>query len=971
MSSSNVDFSVIGIGSSAGGLSALKKFFTNIPSEMDNKAAYVIVHHLSTEHESNLVNLIDKCTNMEVCEVKDGMKINLNSVYIIPPDRFMNLEKGKLHLSKPSYERGMRLPIDFFFRSLAENLKEKSICVLLSGTGTDGTLGLKAIKGEGGMTIVQDPDTTEYDSMPNSAITTGMVDYVLSPDKMPPQLLAYINYVFEIKERSVAPEGTMEESEQVQKIFDLLRQEVGHDFSGYKLNTIRRRLERRMAVMQIKSLEEYVRYVENNIEETKALFKDTLVGVTSFFRDPESFEALKEKVIPKLFEGKEPGEAIRVWVPGCSTGEEAYSIAILIKEELDRRKQHYKVHIFATDIDSDAIEKARQGIYPISIAADISNERIMRYFDRNVEGNTYQINRELRDMLIFAEQNVMDDPPFTKLDLITCRNLLIFLKPKQQEKIFRLFHYALNKNGYLFLGSSESIGEMTDLFESLDQTHKIYKRKGSVSNLYITPGKDATSSKDILKFSRRPSLKKGDEEKGSIKNLVEKTLLRHYTPAAVVINERGDIMYIHGRTGKYLEPAAGQASMNIFKMAREGLKLELMEAVRNVNQQNKPVSYEGLRVVSNGDLSIVNLEVFPVNDSFADLQGMIMIIFKELSSPDVLERLSEKETAVASDLVSEKDKRIVALEQELQDKEEYLQSTIEELETYSEELQSVNEEYQSTNEELETSKEELQSVNEELMTVNKDLQNKIEELRQANNDMNNMLTGTGVGSLFLDESYCIKNFTPAVKEVFNLIEDDIGRPINNITSKLNEYYTLEDDIKYTLDTLKQKEREIQTKDGYWYLMRILPYRTMENVVEGAVINFVDITRQKDMLDSVNRLAVVVRDSSDVITVQDFEGNIQAWNNKAELIYGWSEAEALQMNISNTIPSSRKVETMKMIKNIALNEKIEPYETKRLTKEGNVIDIILTATALVDQEGTPYALATTERCLKIGGDSNGL
>ncbi len=945
-------FPVVGIGASAGGFKALKEFFTHMTEDTESGIAFVLVQHLSPECKSNLRGLIEQFTEMPVQEVEDGMEILPNNIYIIPPNRYMVFVKGRLFLNKPVQQRGTRFSIDYFFCSLAESLRERSICILLSGAGNDGTLGLRAIKGEGGMTMVQDPETAESDSMPRSAINTGLVDYVLPPREMSAYLTSYVKYAVDKKKQQIIS-SVFKDEDLLQEILNHLCCQMGHDFSYYKQSTIKRRIERRMAVKQINRLEDYLAYLQTSSPEVKSLFKDMLVGVTSFFRDTEAFDIFKERVVPDLFSGKAPGDSIRIWVPGCSTGEEAYSIAILLQEQLEDLNQYYKVCIFATDIDSHAIKQARTGVYPASIASNVSPERLKRFFTWDADGNFYTIQKNIRDMLIFAEQNVIDDPPFTNIDLISCRNLLIFMNKELQKKIIQVMHYALKENGFMFLGSSETVGEFNDLFEPVDKSWKIYKKNGNVSYLRPVMRGFATSSKKE-EFVNPTSLHKssGESKIIAIRKLVERKLFRQYTPACVVVDKSGEALYIHGRTGKYLEPTSGEASMNILQMARDGLRMELRKAIRKAAVNEESIHCQGLRVMSNGEITTVNVTISPVTEEDPILQGLIMVIFEDIHLPE--SSASLEEVAVTGDIVTDKDKHILVLEQELRDKEGYLQSTLEELEASNEELQSINEEYQSANEELETSKEELKAVNEELAMVNTEMQNKIEELSRSFNDTKNMLAGTEVGTIFVDKLLRIKRFTHPATEVINLIESDVGRPLSHFSLNLLNYENLIEDVQSVLDTLVPKEIEVQTKNGLWYKMRIMPYRTLENAIEGAVITFIDIT------NSLNRLAVVVMDSRDAITVQDFEGTIHSWNPGAEKLYGWKEFQVLNKSINIVVPEEKQGEEMEKLKKLALNEDVEPYQTLRVTKEGRLINVFVTATTLVNQKEEPYAVATTER-----------
>jgi two-component system CheB/CheR fusion protein len=984
-------FPIVGIGASAGGLAAFEAFFSGMPADTDPGMAFVLVQHLAPDHKSILTELVRRYTRMQVYEVEDGMVVRPNCTYIIPPNRDMAFLNGTLQLLERTSSHGMRLPIDFFFRSLAQDQRERAICIVLSGTGSDGTEGVRSIKSEGGMVMAQNPDSSEFDGMPQSAIATGLVDYVLPPAEMPAQLIAYVAYAFGKRLRPVSPQAPKAE-DALKKICVLLRAQTGHDFSLYKQSTMVRRVERRLAVHQIDRLDGYVRYLQQNPAEGEALFRDLLIGVTNFFRDPEAFKALEEKVIPQLFAGKPAGAVIRVWSPGCSTGEEAYSLAILLQERMEALKQTFKVQVFATDIDSRAINAARAGIYPAGISADVTPERLARFFSHNPDGGVYRIQKGIRDLLVLSEQDVIKDPPFSNLNLISCRNLLIYMGAELQKKLIPLFHYALNPGGALFLGTSETVGEFVDLFAPVDHKWKLYQSKAEaqgahrpVMGKFIPPlTKDGATSGPAKAVRHEVS-------KVPLRELAEQALIHEYTPASIVVNKRGDILYIHGRTGRYLEPAPGDAGMNITRMAREGLRRELATALHKAAARKETARYPGLRVKTNGDFINVNLTVRPLAAGSLDPAtdsgqvgdkgrpeatappGLYLVSFEDAPAAKVRSRRTEGTGEGIIDLSADSDARVAALDQELRAKEEHLQTAFEEMETSSEELkssneemQSVNEELQSTNEELETSKEELQSLNEELATVNAELQQKVSELSWANNDMNNLLAGTGVGTVFVDHHLCIRRFTPPATQLINLIQTDVGRPVGHIVSNLVGYDRLSEDTQAILDTLIPKELEVQTRAGDWYLMRIRPYRTLENVIEGAVLTFFDITEMKKArealreVEALRRLVVVVRDAYDAVTVQDLEGRILAWNPAAERIYGWSEAEALAMNIRDLIPESQREEALAVVQQLARAEVLAPYRAQRLAKDGRIVESWLTATALVKDAGKIYAIATTDR-----------
>ena len=957
-SSAGSAFPIVGIGASAGGLAAFEAFFSGMPADTDPGMAFVLVQHLAPDHKSILTDLIRRCTRMQVFEVEDGMKVQPNCAYIIPPNFDMAFLNGSLQLLPPAAPRGQRLPIDFFFRSLAADQHERAICIVLSGTGSDGTLGVRAIKGEGGMAMAQTPASTEYDGMPRSALATGLVDYELPPAEMADQLIAYVAHVFGRLEPHPSELPPKVENA-LKKIFVLIRAKLGHDFSQYKPNTIHRRIERRMALHQIDTLENYVKYLQQTPAEVDALFRDLLIGVTNFFRDPAAFKVMEEQVIPKLFAGKRAESVIRVWVPSCSTGEEAYSLAILLAERQEAMKQGFKVQVFATDIDSHSIATARVGRYPASIAADVTPERLARFFTADSDGSAYRINKALRDMLIFSEQSVIKDPPFSKLDLISCRNLMIYMGSELQKKLIPLFHYALNPNGYLFLGTSESIGEHGDLFAVFDRKAKVFQRTDNSHNLNRAAASRFLPPVTALEIAQpRIHGKAVFPVKLPLRELTEQALLKQIAPAGALVNGAGDILYLHGRTGRYLELTPGETGVsNILKMAREGLKHELTKALHNAVESREIVRCPGMRVKTNGDFSVVNLTIHPVlTGAGATAEAPLYLVVLEEEPAEAAGSSQRSESggppAEAGSPAADEDARIAKLQLELRAKEEYLQTANEELETSNEELKSSNEE--------------MQSVNEELATVNTELQTTVGDLSRVNNDMNNLLAGTGIGTVFVDHHLRILRFTPAITEIINLIPSDIGRPVGHIVSNLRDYDHLTADVKKVLDTLIPQMQDVQTAEGKWYTLRIMPYRTMDNVIEGAVITFVDVTeviRVRESLKKANellRLAVVVRDSRDAITVQDLVGRILAWNPAAERLYGWSEAEALAMNVRNRIPAPLQAEALDRVKQLSHAKILEPYLTKRLTKSGGVVDISMISTALVDPAGKMYAIATTER-----------
>jgi len=822
------DFPVVGIGASAGGLAAIEEFLAALPSGESLGMAFVLVQHLDPDHKSLLLDLVRRYTHMEVTWAEDGMEVLPGCAYVMPPNKDMALVNGRLTLVEPEAPRGLRLPIDYFFRSLAADQRERAVCIVLSGTGSDGTLGLRAVKGEGGMAIAQSPESAGYDGMPRSAIGTGLVDYVLAPAEMPEQLLGYLSRAFG-REPQPARAAAPGRPDQLLEVLHLLRDRSGHDFTHYKTNTLRRRVERRMAVTRIERMDDYLALLRRDSLEAETLFRELLIGVTNFFRDAPAFEALAAEALAPLVATRRPGDPVRVWVPGCSTGEEAYSIAMLLQEQADAAKRNVPVQVFATDIDAEAIERARAGVYPGSIGADVSPERLARFFVQ--DGDTYRVAKSVRDCLVFAKQDVTKDPPFSRVDLISCRNLLIYMDGDLQQRLMPLFHYALNGDGYLFLGNSETIGDAGDLFAPIDKKWKLFRRRGAVTprdrllTSTMPPPGAVVGRRDALVEQPLPL---------RVRDLAESALLERHAPACAVISPDGDVLYIHGRTGRYLEPPAGEPSGSIHKMAREGLRLELSAGVRRVPAEKVPVRYERLRVRTNGGTSLVTMTIEPLAEPDA-VKGVLLVLFEDVPAPD------DVANATPAEPIADREQRIADLDRELSAKEEYLRTTVEE---------------------LETSREELQSVNEELVTVNSELQQKIEELSRANNDMNNMLAGTGIGTLFVDRHLLIQRYTPSVTAILNLIPTDIGRPLSDITPRLTGQTDVVGAATAVLDTLATTETLVQASDERAYMMRAQPYRTVENVIEGAVLTFVDVTEQRQLQARLDELARTVAEAGE-------------------------------------------------------------------------------------------------------------
>ncbi|WP_428827444.1 chemotaxis protein CheB [Azonexus sp. IMCC34842] len=826
-----LDFPIVGIGCSAGGLEALERFLTNVPAGCG--FAFVIVQHLDPTHLSALPDLLQRFTSMPVTEIEDGLRLQPDSVYVIPPNKDLSLLHGKLHLLEPVATRGLRLPIDFFLRTLAEDLKEKAIGVILSGMGSDGVFGLRAIKEKTGLTLAQDPASAKADSMPHSAIQAGVVDIVAPPEALPGRIADYLRHpahaqLFEINPRVAILTA-------LDKIVILLRDRCGNDFSLYKTNTLNRRIERRMAVNQIAGIDDYVRYLRDNEHELDILFKELLIGVTNFFRDAEAWEYLRHEAIPALLAQHPDGKSLRAWVAACSTGEEAYSLAIVFKEAIAeaRPERRFTLQIYATDLDTDAIEQARKGFYPDNIAADVSAERLARHFTHEESGG-YRINKDIREMVVFAPQNIISDPPFTKLDILTCRNLLIYFGAQLQRKLLPLFYYAINPGGMLFLGSAESIGNAAGLFAPLTKKGRLFRRLNQP--LPLTALEFPRKLPSETSETGRPAQ---TERPDNLGQLTDQLIQQTWAPAAVVVNGDGDILYFSGRTGKYLEPAAGKTNINIHAMAREGLREALTGVIRNALNNPLPILINGLRVGTNGGTQIVDLVVQAL-DKPEPLRGRVIIVFKDVRKPPSRRKSGKHaEDEPNSTLLQE----LRQAREALQVTHEEMQTSVEELKSSNEELQSTNEELQSTNEELTTSKEELQSLNEELQTVNAELQSKLDDLTWVRNDMTNLLNSTEIATIFLDSAMNLRRFTTHATKLFKLISGDVGRPLSHIVTDL-DYPKLKDDALEVLNTLIFHETVTATHDGRWYRVRIMPYRTQDNVIDGVVITFIDITEIK-------------------------------------------------------------------------------------------------------------------------------
>lgn len=936
-----VAFPIVGIVASAGGLDAFKKFFSVMPA--DSGIAFVLIPHLDPSHESLMVELLSKWTSMPVVEAKHGMRVQVNSVYVIPPNFFLSISSGLLQLSEPPKERGFRTSIDFFLRSLAQDQGERSIGIVLSGTGSHGALGVREIKLAGGMVIAQQPDTAEYDQMPQSAIDTGVVDCVLAPGEMPAALVQYVQqpYLSSASNLATVPEQS---ADQLNQVLTLLQSRTKYDFRPYRKPMVLRRIQRRMGLSHIDSMVNYLELLEQRPEEVTALYKDLMISVTAFFRDPEAFRVLEQELIPVLLARRSGNSPIRVWVPGCATGEEAYSIAMLLFEGIDAGKatashpalpaddsamrdgqegssevyDPARIQIFASDIDADAIEVARIGIYPASILGDVSPEQLRRFFVM-VDAHHYQINKQIRDSVVFSHQNLISDAPFSKLDLISCRNLLIYLEPEMQQKVVSLFHFALSADGYLLLGTSETIGRSTDLFETVSKKWRVYRRIGSMKRELVNIPLGRTEDRRSLLPHHLPHA----PHRKSFKELTEQLVLNEYGPAAALVSRKLEVLYVTGPLVNYLEFPRGELSKDLLTMARPGLRTKLRVTCNNAIRDGKAAVDVDARVKRDGQYVPCSITVRPLTEP-KEAEGLMLVLFED-RAPWLADLAHDSKTGTSEAEVLQSQQlrldqqfefELKAMSEELQSTIEEMESSNEELKTSNEEIMSVNEELQSVNEELETSKEELQSLNEELSTVNSELRDKVAELDKATGDLMNLMSSTEIATIFLDEDLNIKRFTSPTTNLLNLRPTDIGRPLRDIAPKFaDDKMMLE--CQKVLENLIPVEQEVQTPEPRYYCRRILPYRTTDHQLGGVVITFVDLTQRKqaeaiqretdarhfaELHESAERMQAILNAAADAIVTFDRNGKIDSVNLATETLFDYQRDELIGKNISLLVPS---------------------------------------------------------------------
>ena len=941
-------FLIIGIGASAGGLEAFKGFFAAMPP--DSGMAFVLIQHLAPQHTSLLTELIGRCTAMHVSECADGERVQPDHVYVIPPDATLTIADGVLQVSKPAPPREHRWPINSFFSSLAEDQGDCAVCIVLSGTGSDGARGLRAIKERGGLTLAQSGfDHVAMTGMPASAAATGLVDHILPVEEMPARLIAHRQHL-QITDSHKGPDGDRQDlSAHLRTICQLLRAEVGHDFSQYKEKTLVRRIQRRMHVVQAESVPDYIAHLRRNPDEHQQLFREVLIGVTEFFRDAKAFEALQKRAIPQLLADKGPADTVRVWVPGCATGEEAYSIAIALKEAMDQQGCAPRVQIFATDIDDFAISAARAGRYKSPLTG-VSPERRERWFTQN--GDDWCVTRTIREMCVFSPHSAIKDAPFSRMDLVSCRNLLIYLNPDLQESLLRTFHYALRPEGYLLLGPSESLGRNADLFTVVDKSHRLYARKADsgAGSPALSTRSDAHTGGAMRGASTSSATAPED-----LIELAARRALEKFSPSYVVLDGNHNIVRFAGETGRYLQPAAGAASLNLFGMLHRDLRVAARAAVKQSVLSGTPVVQEGLGVSIGAQRIRLRLIAAPLAGSDGN-KPLCVLAFDEFPASQEPAGDTDRDQSADSDSddIAGLERELASTRADLQVAIEQLEIVNEEMKSSNEEYQSVNEELQSANEELETSKEEMQSINEELQTVNAEMQSKNAILGHLNSDLQNLLDSTQIATLFLDSQLRVTNFTPAMTEVFHLRASDRDRPINEIAARI-DYPDLQRDVAQVLRTLEVVERPLSANDrDAAFLLRLRPYRTVDNVIDGVVLTFVDITERQQQAFECARLAAIVESSREIIIGHTLDGAITSWNASAERVLGYSASQVIGKSLSLLLPATHPAPASALLQACAHAaggpRAMQEHEMPWQRMDGSQVPVAVTCSPVIDDAG---------------------
>lgn len=933
-------FYYVGIGASAGGLEAIEDFFKNMPS--NSGLAFIVVQHLSPDYKSLMVELLSKHTDMPIYWAQAGIHVKRNSIYLIPPKKNLSIFHGKLLLTEQDHSKGINLPIDVFLRSLAEDQAEKSIAIILSGTGSDGTRGIQAVKESGGMVIAQKEESAKFDGMPRSAIATGLTDLILIPSEMPQHLMGYVKYPIIFK--AELSDALITDEDNLTRIFALLREKHKIDFTYYKPSTMIRRIEHRMTINQINDIKDYVRYLARYPKEITILYKELLIGVTNFFRDPDAYKALEEVYLPQLFKQRTEHE-IRLWIAGCSTGEEAYSFAILCQECMEKLDKYLDVKIFATDVDGDTILKAGTGVYPESIVADVPPNLLTKYFYRK-DDNTFHISRNIREMVVFAKHNLIKDPPFTNISLVSCRNLLIYLQPILQKKVFEMFSFSLVSQGILFLGTSETVGDMVDYFEPMEHKWKIFRSRGK---RHI-----ATTSKGIIsQFERgykvNPLLGGGGrqqsnrlQEEDRILEKILQSVSEDYFSCIFLVNEQLELIYTFGSTNKFLKLPSGKISNDITKMVVKELVIPLSTGIQKIFKYHEQINYSNIRLKNDGSTSNITMKIKFVQDKKKqDFNALVLI------EETVLSEEKNEPSVVTYNLGEDAEQHIQDLEQELQFSRENLQATIEELETSNEELQATNEELLASNEELQSTNEELQSANEELYTVNAEYQKKITELTDLNNDINNLLSSSDVATLFIGENLEIRKFTPRLTEIFKIIYHDVGRPFTHISHNLININIL-NIVSQVQKNTQVITVEAKSNEGRWFLIRAFPYYIAPQTFSGVILTFVDITERKISEEKISFQANLLECVQHAVIATNLEGYIIYWNSAAKKLYEWSDEETMGLNITDIITPIEEIEhTKEFIKHLQRGESWEG-ELQVQNKSGNLFIVNLKNSPIYDE-----------------------
>ncbi|HVR82451.1 MAG TPA: chemotaxis protein CheB [Luteimonas sp.] len=935
---------IVGIGASAGGLEAFKSFFAHMPTDSD--MAFVLVQHLAPQHVSLLTELIGRSTVMPVLEAADGERVQARHVYVIPPDATLTIADSVLQVSKPAPPRQHRWPINTFFTSLAEDQGDCAVCVVLSGTGSDGARGLRAVKQHGGLTLAQAGfDHVAMTGMPASAVATGLVDHILPVEEMPARLIAHQQHL-QITHDKKGPDGARQDlAAHLQTICGLLRAQVGHDFSQYKEKTLVRRIQRRMQVVQADTVPDYIAHLRKHAEEHEQLFREMLIGVTEFFRDPLAFEALQHHAIPTLLAGKSAADTLRMWVPGCATGEEAYSIAIALQEGMGGKRGGPKVQIFATDIDDSAISAARAGRYKQPLIG-ISPERQERWFTQ--EGDDFCVVKPIREMCVFSPHSAIKDPPFSRLDLVSCRNLLIYLNTDLQERLVRTFHYALRPGGFLLLGPSESLARNVALFSALDKKHRLYARRdgSGTGGMPGVPANRAGSDFSATVHAPAGPIRAGAED---LIDLAARRAVEKYSPAYVVIDDNHDILRFAGDTGRYLGPSSGAASLNLFALLHKGLRGAARAVVHQAFAEGKLVVQDGLSVLVDGHRQPLRLIAEPLPQADGAVRKLCVVAFAELQQPPATAARDGGDSAADTARVQLLQRELEATQIQLQTALEQQELNNEELKSTNEEYQSVNEELQSSNEELETSKEEMQSINEELQTVNAEMHSKNEALARLNSDLANLLESTQIATLFLDNQLHIRSYTPVMTDLFHLRVGDRGRPITEISARVN-YPELAQDVKQVLRTLGMVERLLQGADGGpAFLMRMRPYRTVDDMIDGVVLTFVDISERRQYEVERGLLAAIVDSSTEIIIGHTLGGTITSWNASAERILGYQAPRVMGRSLSLLLPAGSDDQTSELLKSCKQSQPAE-LEMTWLRLDGSTVEVAITCSPVRDIAG---------------------